>query len=193
MVKKNILGILASSVLLFTSCLGESDPEAYCAGYFTIQSNANSTDVVLYMDGGGTFYPTSSTVYDATDGKGFGSVKRAYFILYYPENLITYDADKNIIAKQVSINSGEYLPLADPLTVEEALEKNLLENDSLNEMASMSRIWAYKGYLTNIYASKYVIQSNMGVRPTLNMTLKPSELHPGEMDATFLLNQQIKS
>ncbi|MCF0179789.1 MAG: hypothetical protein HUJ97_06035 [Bacteroidales bacterium] len=188
---KKLFGLCASSIILFSSCLGDGTPTSQAAGYFTIQTNSNQ--VVLYMDGGGTFYPTSSSISEVTDGKGFGDATRCWMYLSYPDDLVTYDANKMPIVQQATINTGELIPVANALTKEEAEAKNLLVSDSINAMSSLNAVWAYQGYLTSVFNSKYVISGSYGVRPALNLVLEPNENHPGEFFATLLLNQHIKS
>lgn len=182
---KKFFGFIAACSLLFTSCLSDSEATGQLWGYFTVENNTN--EVILHMDGGGTYYPTSSSVYELTDGKGFGSLKRCTFYLTYPESGLTKDSDGMPIARNVTINSGEEVYTINALTPTAAEAQNIYANDSINEVTSLQSLWIYNGYLTTVYQTKYISRSSASVYPTLNLVIAEGE-KGGEINATLLLN-----
>lgn len=182
---KKFFGFIATCTLLFTSCLGDSEATGYTSGYFTVENNSN--EVILHMDYGGTYYPTSSSVYEVTDGKGFGSVKRCLFTLSYPESGMTKDANGLPVARNVNIVKAEEVYTVNALSPATAEAQNLYAKDSINELTSLQSLWLYNGYLSTVYQTKYITRSSSSVYPTLNLVLAEGE-KAGEIDATLLLN-----
>lgn len=184
--KKQIFGILTSSVFLLSSCFGDDEPESQLTACFTVHNSSNGA--VLYMDGGNIIYPSSQSIYDLTSGKGLGDIKRAQFSLTYTDSNVTVDSDNKVTIREAKLISGSQLPLFDIIkSTEIANSKNILENDSIDDINSIN-VWAYRGYFNVMYNSNYIAKSQKAIAPSLNVIVEPNTMDPRQINVRIVNN-----
>lgn len=184
---------LAAVMTLFVSCMdSEEDNSRYMQGVFTIQNTTSS--VVMYMDGGNVVYPTATSVSALTDGKGFGSIKRALLTFTYFDESATQNTDGTYVICDADLKSGAVLPVHDFLTFEQAQTQNVLAADSVFSIDGLNQnngVWLYKGYMTVTYQSTYGVRNSKYILPTLNATYQYDETTPSVVEVNLILNKHL--
>lgn len=191
MKKSFFYAAFAAVMTLFVSCIdGEEDNSRYMQGVFTIQNAASN--VVMYMDGGNIVYPTASSVNSLTDGKGFGSIKRALLTMSYLEENATKNADDTYVIRDAELQSGGVIAVRNFLTLDQAEAQNILATDSIFTIDGLNQtngVWLYKGYMTVAYQSTYAVRNTKYVLPTLNATYQYDVNNPSVVDVNLVLNK----
>lgn len=188
--KKTLSTIMAATVAasLLTSCLDKGENTLMGFGYFTVENNGST--VILHQDGGGTVYPSSSSVSDLTQGKGMKDIERASFTYQYTEGNISQDGNS---ITDVKLITGETIPVEMPMTLQDAQAKNVMSEDSLNNISKVYQAWAYKGYLTLSIRGSYIYNSEKKsyLWPTMNLVYDPKETIPNELHLRFCYNKRV--
>lgn len=185
------IGTLAATCL-FASCIDEEDNKHTGYGYFTITGSLVA-GYQLHQDGGGTVIPTTASVSTITNGKGFEGLEIERALLSYSYSDKDISADKKTI-EIAEINGGSSIEVYNPLAKDQAEEKGVLEADSIFDAKSVSGIWAYRGYITIVNKSQYVLneKKDNAVIPTFNLVYDPTEQIPDQLNLTLCINEHHK-
>lgn len=180
--------VMMITAFSFTSCLGESgesNPSGY--GYFTISGDA-TFGYTLYGDGGGIVSPTTSSVISLTGSNGFGSNKRAFLYYEYAEENVTQSSTTSeYTINNAAMTSGYYIPTSD---VVYAYNGETEVNDSLFDIASLTSVWGYRGYITTVQTADYVYTNGAAVSPTFNLVYDTDDnTEPNVMNLTLCCNR----
>ncbi len=123
---------MAASVCL-TSCIDDSDNAVQTlANYFTITGVA--PDYTLYSDDG---YLTVKLDPTTLPSKGMESYKRGFFYVQYDMKNVQTDAHQHSVLNNATIVGGEYIPVAESMTLQQAEERLVTAADSTYEMQSI--------------------------------------------------------
>lgn len=184
-----IATIALTQTVALTSCLSSGEDDQHSAyGYFTVTGNTTE-GYTLYQDGGGTVIPTMSSVSDLTQGKGFQNIERVMLSYTYQDKDISEDGKSVTGAK---LTAGEsYTPLT-PISKEVADSQNILNGDSIFEVANVSHAWAYRGYLNIIYTAYYAWneKKNGYLYPTVSLVYDTERMTATELNLTLCHNER---
>ena len=167
--------ISAFAAIALTSCLGDSDEteNTYTAyGYYTITGDF-TTGYTLYSDLGGKIIPTTSSVADITDSKGFGNHTRALLYFQYKPSQVSQDQTTITGAE---LYDGRYFDELNPLSLEQANNAQITATDSIFQITELMDAWAYRGYLNTVIGATYSTVNGVNVKPTINLVYDPASI-----------------
>lgn len=148
--KKSIFSTLfISSILFFSSCMGDGSSTAYITGMFSVGKEGNN--YVLYRDYGGVVYPTYETAKNLKEGE------RYWLNCQYSDNNLKNIDGKGTYIANAEILEGQTMIKQDLLTVEEAVNGNLHSADSVFTNLSVAYLGAYRGFFTISFTGQYSI------------------------------------
>lgn len=181
--------IMLAVVFCATSCLkeNENNNKTSFMAFFTI--TGTSPNYVLIDDAGNTFYPTIASVNAITSNKGFADTKRAQLYGNYVETDVTTNADGTRAIKNAELTGGISVVTSNAMTISEAKDANLLNNDSIFDVSQLGRCWIGNGYLTTIYTAQYSAASGKAIVPTANIVVDTDNIKDNEVTFTMLYNR----
>lgn len=192
-VKISLMALSCVAAFIFASCSTDvKEGKGIYQGYFTI--TGTHPNYKLIDDGGRVFYPTPYSVNKITDGKGFGSNKRAIIVFSYDEKDVT-EINGVFNVHNAEITSGNYLIEVTPITLETAKDKNINATDSVFSIGGFTNYWVSNGYLTTVfyapvsYAPDYLTTGNL-IEPTINLCT--DEITENNVTLHFLYNRHTK-
>ncbi|MBR5068441.1 MAG: hypothetical protein IKX25_03500 [Bacteroidales bacterium] len=165
----------AMAACTLTSCLSSDDESenTYSAyGFYTITGSLTS-GYTLYSDTGGKVIPTTSSVAEITDSKGFGNHSRAMLYFQYKASQISTDG-KSITGAE--LYDGRYLDELYPMSLQKANEALVTAEDSIFQVTEFMDTWAYRGYLNTVVNGPYSLVNGVSIKPTINLVYDPASI-----------------
>ena len=186
--KLYLVALLCVTLFGFASCLSDSDDDnkLLLTDYFTI--TGTYPNYKLIGDGGEIVYPTTASVNDCTDSKGFGDYKRAQLYAYYSPKDTTIENGTTII-RYAELEDGIYFEEKKAITFAEATEAGILEEDSIFNIKGHNS-WLAKGYLSSIFTADYSIVNNKEIKPGVNLCATSTE--ENAITLKFLYNRHTQ-
>ena len=184
---KKILALLCMiSSLCLTACMDGSDNSVQTlANYFTI--TGISPQYTLYSDDG---YLTVNLDPANLPSKGMDSHKRGFFYVQYDMKNVQTGANQHSVLNNAIIVGGEYIPVAESLTLKQAEEKKVTAADSTFEMQSISQPWYSRGYITAQIQSYYFAdKSGNYILPTHNLVFDEKDITENAIKYTIHCNR----
>lgn len=189
--KKNVLKIALMAMAMtlgLASCIGEQEESpAYIGGYYTITGDM-STGYTLYQDGGGIVNPDMQTIYQQVGKDGFANRERAYLIFSYKEENLR-DVEGGCIISGAQLMDGNYIPMGDFISVDDARDKNIVSTDSLFNVSRIVGAWVYRGYLTTTNSVQYAIKDQKEIYPTTTLVYDPASVSDNKVSLTLCYNR----
>lgn len=182
--------MLIVTIAVATACMNDNDTEqiASFSTYFTI--TGATPNYVLLADDGTTVYPTIESVNAISNGKGFGSNKRAFLSCSYDVNKDrTFDAHGNVVLKNAKLLGGQFITTSKVLSKEEVEKQNLLDNDSIFPVQSFRNFWVANGYLTSIVNGLFSAKGSTAINPSINLYVAPENIKENAISFTILYNR----
>jgi len=170
-----------------TSCIEGVENTVYLQGYFTITGDLTN-GYTLYQDGGGVIKPNTNSVLSLAGEKGFENNERAYFAFSYTESDVK-DYEEGSMLSNAKLVSGYYLNTVKPITVTEATEKKINDNDSIFPINKMNYAWAYRGYLNTLINANPAVVNEKTVNPDVNIVYDPDKMENDKLDLTIVYNR----
>lgn len=112
-------------------------------------------------------YPTVASVNKLTDSKGFGEHKRIELYAYYTQRDMTTENGVTVI-RNAELNYAAYLAEQKAVTLAEATEAGILEEDSIFNTKNNNG-WLANGYLTSLFTAEFSIANGKVVEPDANL------------------------
>ena len=184
--KKIFALICIMSSLCFTACMDDSDNSVQTlANYFTI--TGISPNYTLYSDDG---YLTVNLDPTNLPTKGMDNYKRGFFYVQYDMKNVQTDANNRSVLNNAVIVGGEYIPVAESLTSQQAEAMKVTAADSTFEMQSIELPWYARGYITAQIKSYYFAdKSGNYILPTHNLVFDEKDITENAIRYTIHCNR----
>lgn len=194
--KKNYLFLFLLFVGMMTSltsCLNSGENENTNDGYLTAYVTITGTypSYVLLIDGGGEMTLTFESMNNATNNKGFGENKRAFFQIGYKNENITYkDGNKQYpIIRDAELVDGSYIPTSIGMEKNTAVMRNLCVPDSIDAIEKLGQAWYANGYMNVVYNAPYSITAKGSIFPSMNLMYDQDEMDTDLLKVVLLYNR----
>ena len=177
------------SSLCFTACMDDSDKSVQTlANYFTI--TGVSPNYTLYSDDG---YLTVNLDPANLPTTGMSDYKRGFFYVQYDMKHVQTDANQHSVLNNAIIVGGEYIPVAETMTKQQAEEKKVTAADSTFEMQSIEKPWYVRGYIT-VKVKSYYFADKSGdyILPTHNLVFDEKDITENAIKYTIHCNRHPK-
>jgi len=188
--KKHFSTLLGMLILLggMTSCLDNIENDIIYYDYCTITGSMDS-EYVIYSDTGDELHPNMTSVYDYTNGKGFGTARRALMQFTYKEKNIINRADGSAAIYGMEVKYGVEVTCSEPLSATKAAELGVTDKDSITDF-SLGSIWMSNGFL-NAYWEGYYSKDKNGyaIMPTLSLVYDEKTLNGDSLKFTIYYNR----
>lgn len=187
--KLYLAAIICATLFGFASCLSDSDDDKdkqLFYAYYTI--TGTYPNYKLYADNNMIVYPTVASVSELTDNKGFGDHKRAQLYAYYNPKDTTVENGITII-RDAELQNGIYPEEQKAITLAEATEAGLLEEDSIFNIKGHDS-WLANGYFTSVFTAEYSIVNGQAIKPSANLCA--TSVEENAITLKFLYNRHTQ-
>jgi hypothetical protein len=168
--KLYFVALLCATLFGFTSCLSDSDDDddnkQLFVSYYTI--TGTYPNYKLIADNNMIVYPTAESVNKLTDNKGFGDHKRAELYAYYTKKDMMTTENGVTVIRNAELYDGAYLIEQKAVTLAEATEAGILEEDSIFHTKNNNG-WLANGYINSVFTAEYYIVDGKDIKPDVNL------------------------